>query len=79
MIAFVSIVSSMLVAYSIVKVKKLRQHPNLLIAYLSIANIISCWALLIFIIGTPDFVCYFGLAQSFHYSVNFAFKAFPSW
>jgi len=59
-------IASVLVAGAIYKHKKLREHPNMLIAYLSIANFISCYNLLIYIIGTPDFVCYFQIADLFH-------------
>lgn len=72
-----SMVSSILVAGTIFKVKKLQQHPNMLIAYLSIANFMSCWSLLIYIIGVPDFVCYFGLADLLHYWLNSIWKFTP--
>lgn len=49
----------------------------MLIAYLSIANIMTCWSLLIYIIGTPDFVCYFGIAELFHTWANIALKYSP--
>jgi hypothetical protein len=62
-IAGLSMVASLVVALTIFTNKKLKEHPNMLIAFLSIANFLSCTNLLVYIIGTPDFVCYFGLAS----------------
>ena len=55
-----SIVSSLFVALTIIFNKKLRAHPNMLIAYMSIANFGVILNILIWSIGTEDFVCYFG-------------------
>jgi hypothetical protein len=69
--AILSMIASLIVAGTIFNYKKLQEHPNLLIAYLSIANFMSVWALLIYIVGTPDFVCYFGIANLYHWTISF--------
>ena len=60
--ASLSLMSSGIVAMTIYCNKKLKEHPNMLIAYISICNFISGACLMIYIVGTPDIVCYFGLA-----------------
>ena len=70
LLALASMGSSIFVAYAIYRYKELRGHPNMLIFYLSIANIMTCWSLLIYIIGTPDFVCYFGNAEMLSYTLK---------
>ena len=77
LLALVSILSSWIVYYTIANNKNLSQHPNMLIAYLSIASIMSCWALFIYIIGTPEFVCYFGIAELLRFWVNLALDYTP--
>lgn len=77
LLALMSILSSWIVYYTIQNNSNLSQHPNMLIAYLSLGIIMSCWALLIYIIGTPEFVCYFGIAELLNFWVNLALKYSP--
>ena len=65
-----SMFSSLMVALTIYCNKKLKEHPNMLICYISIANFISGGALLVYIIRTPDMVCYFGLAGLHQWTVE---------
>ena len=62
MLGFISMLCSFLVALTIYSNENLRAHPNMLIAYLSIANIGSCFASVIYTIGTPNVVCYLQIA-----------------
>jgi hypothetical protein len=61
--------ASLIVALTIIFNKKLKGHPNMLIAYLAIANLGSCWSVLIWAVKTNDVTCYFGWAQTFHKAV----------
>jgi hypothetical protein len=62
MLGFFSMLCSFLVALTIYSNDNLKVHPNMLIAYMSIANLGSCWAAVIYTIGTPGIVCYLGMA-----------------
>ena len=64
MTGWISMLCSFLVAITIYTNKKLRVHPNMLIAYMSIANFGSCWSSIIYTIGTHHVVCYLGMAQT---------------
>lgn len=64
MIGSFSMLCSFLVALTIYYNEKLRAHPNMLIAFMSIANFGSCWSTVIYIIGTPNVSCYLGWAQT---------------
>lgn len=66
-IAMISMTSSFVIAATIFKNKKLQAHPSMLIALLSVALLGSCFSLLIYIIGSTDFICYFKLADLFQY------------
>lgn len=69
-VAGFSMIASLAVALTIFTNKKLKEHPNMLIAFLSIANFLSCSNLMVYMIGTPDFVCYFSLASLYQWTYS---------
>ena len=76
LIAILSIISSILVAFTIIFNKKLRGHPNMLMAYMAIANIGSCYNTLIWASDTQDVVCYFGWADLLYQTINTVFPSY---
>ena len=63
-----SFASSCVIAGTIWFNKKMRVHPNQLIALLAVANIGSCICAGIYTVGTPKVACYLQIAQLFEYS-----------
>ena len=61
----ISVTCSSIVAGTIAFHKKMRVHPNGLIAFLAVANIGSCISAGVYSLGTPKFACYMGMAQLF--------------
>jgi hypothetical protein len=60
-IALISMISSISVALTIFYNAKLRIHPSKIIGYTCIAEAASCFSALIWIIGEPTYICYFGI------------------
>lgn len=73
-VALLSMIASTCVFYYIIYYKELQQHPNMLIAYTSFANIMVCWALIPYTFTTPDFVCYMPFEMFFKFSVGLVYE-----
>jgi hypothetical protein len=61
-------ISSVLVAFTIYKNPKLRQHPATIIALIALCEGISCFNALVWAIDPIDFICYFGLHYIFSWT-----------
>ena len=64
-----SIAGLIFVAITIFRNKKLQAHPQMLIAYICMAEACMSYNALIQVIGPVLFSCYFGLEQIFSYTV----------